>query len=66
MAVRYYGVSVGGTKASDVTIASSTTSSDVELAVDDSNLAAASIDRRHFVKVALEAIEKALMQDVGA
>lgn len=65
MAVRYYGVSVGGQGAPDVTIDTSTTSSDVELAVDDSNLAAGSITKRQFVEMALEAIGQALQEDTG-
>ena len=60
MAVRYYGVDVGGQDAPDVTIDTSTTSSDVELAVDDTNLTAGSITKRQFVRMALKAIEQAL------
>ena len=65
MAVRYYGVSVGGQGAPDVTVDTSTTSSDIELAVDDSNLAAASIDKRQFVTIALEAIAQQVQEDSG-
>lgn len=46
MAVRYYGVNVGGQDAPDVTIDTSTTSSDIELAVSDANLTAGSITKR--------------------
>lgn len=65
MAVRYYGVAVGGQDASDVTIDTSTTSSDIELAVDDTNLAAGSIDKRMFVQMAMRAIAQALEEDTG-
>lgn len=65
MAVRYYGVAVGGQDAPDVTIDTSTTSSDIELAVDDSNLAAGSITKRQFVELALEAIRQAVQEDAG-
>lgn len=65
MAVRYYGVAVGGQDAPDVTIDTSTTSSDVELAVDDTNLAAGSITKRQFVQTALEAIMQAVQEDAG-
>ena len=65
MAVRYYGVDVGGQDAPDVTIDTSTTSSDIELAVDDTNLTAGAIDKRQFVRMALKAIEQALDEDTG-
>lgn len=65
MAVRYFGVSVGGQDAPDVTIDTSTTSSDIELAVDDTNLAAGSITKRQFVRMALEAIMQAVEEDTG-
>ena len=65
MAVRYYGVDVGGQDAPDVTIDSSTTSSDIELAVDDTNLTAGSITKRQSVRMALKAIEQALDEDAG-
>lgn len=65
MAVRYYGVTVGGQDAPDVTIDTSTTSSDIELAVDDTNLTAGSITKRQFVRMALKAIEQALDADTG-
>lgn len=65
MAVRYYGVNVGGQDASDVTIAASTTSSDIELAVDDSNLAAASSDKRDKIVTALRAFAQAVEEDTG-
>lgn len=65
MAVRYYGVSIGGQAPADVTIAASTTSSDIELAVDDSNLAAASVEARHVIAQAIEAIKLSVLQDEG-
>lgn len=65
MAVRYYGVDVGGQGAPDVTIAASTTFSDIELAIDDTNLTAGSIDKRQFVTMALEAIWQAVQEDTG-
>ena len=65
MAVRYYGVNVGGQGAPDVTIDTSTTSSDIELAVDDSNLTAGSITKEHAIRVALEALAQAVDQDAG-
>ncbi len=65
MAVRYYGVDVGGQDAPDVTIGTSTGSKDVELAVDDTNLAAGTITKRQFVRMALKAIEQALDGDTG-
>lgn len=65
MAVRYYGVSVGGQDASDVTIATSTTSSDIELAVDDTNLTAGGITKEHFMQIALAAIAQAVNEDEG-
>lgn len=65
MAVRYYGVSVGGQDATDVTIDTSTTSSDIELAVDDTNLAAGSITKRQFMQMAMRAIRQAIEEDTG-
>jgi hypothetical protein len=65
MAVRYYGVSVGGQDAPDVTIDTSTTSSDIELAVDDTNLTAATVTKKHFIAMALKAIEQAVQEDTG-
>jgi len=65
MAVRYYGVDVGGQGPADVTIDTSTTSRDVELAVSDVNLAAASVDKRQYIRVAVEALMQALEQDTG-
>lgn len=62
MAVLYIGVDVGGEKVSDVTIATSTTSSDVELAIDDTNLAAASVDALLVVEEKLELIKQALVE----
>lgn len=65
MAVRYYGVAVGGQDAPDVTIDTSTTSSDIELAVSDANLTAGAIDKRQFVRMALEAIMQSVEEDAG-
>ena len=65
MAVRYYGVDVGGQDAPDVTIDTSTTSSDIELAVDDTNLTAGTITKRQFMEMALRAIEQAINEDTG-
>lgn len=65
MAVRYYGINVGGQDAGDVTIDTSTTSKDIELAVSDTNLTAGSIDKRQFVEIALEALAQAVSEDTG-
>ena len=65
MAVRYYGVDVGGQDAPDVTIDTSTTSSDIELAVDDTNLTAGTITKRQFMEMAIKAIEQAINEDDG-
>ena len=65
MAVRYYGVNVGGQDAPDVTIDTSTTSSDIELAVDDTNLTAGSITKKQFIEIALNAILQAVGEDSG-
>lgn len=65
MAVRYYGVNVGGQDAPDVTIDTSTTSSDIELAVSDANLSAASIGKEQFIEMAIEAIRQAVQEDTG-
>lgn len=63
MAVRYYGVNVGGQGPADVTIDTSTTSSDVELAVTDTNIAAAGSDAKTVIAEALEAIRLSVEQD---
>lgn len=65
MAVRYYGVGVGGMDAPDVTIDTSTTSSAIELAVDDTNLAAASVDKKQKIVTGLRAILQAVEEDTG-
>lgn len=65
MAVRYYGVNVGGQDATDVTIDTSTTSSDIELAVDDTNLTAGSITKEQFIQIAIEALAQAVNEDTG-
>lgn len=63
MAVRYYGVNVGGQNAPDVTIAASTTSSDIELAVSDANLTAGDVGKKGAIVAALEAIIQAVQED---
>ena len=63
MAVRYYGVAVGGQDATDVTIDSSTTSSDVELGIDDTNIAVGSINKKDVIVEALQAILQAVQED---
>jgi hypothetical protein len=65
MAVRYYGVDVGGQDAPDVTIDTSTTSSDIELAVDDTHLTAGTITKKQFIEIALQAIMQAVNEDTG-
>jgi hypothetical protein len=57
MATRYYGVSRGETAA---TVAASTTSKNIELAVND----AVSLEKADIVK-AFEAIKKAILEDAG-
>ena len=59
MANRYYGVSIGGGMPTEVTEAGSTTSKDVELAV---NLSASGADRTQVLK-ALEAIQNYITTD---
>jgi hypothetical protein len=63
MAIRYYGVAVGGQGAPDVTIAASTTSSDVELAVDDTNIAVGAINKKDIIVEALQALLQAVQED---
>ena len=63
MAVKYYGVAIGGQSSADVTIAASTTSSDIELAVDDTNLAAGNINAKDKIYTALEAIRQAMEEN---
>lgn len=63
MAVRYYGVAVGGQDRSDVLIDSSTTSRAIELAVSDANLPAGSINKKKFIVEAIEAILQAVQED---
>ncbi|MCP4206965.1 MAG: hypothetical protein GY767_07960 [Shimia sp.] len=63
MATRFYGVDLGGQDAGDVTIDTSTTSSDIELAVDDTNLAAGSVTKKHFLAIALAALGQAVQED---
>jgi hypothetical protein len=63
MAVRYYGINKGGQGPKDVLVDSSTTSRDIELAVSDTNLAAATKDKKLFIALAVEAILQKLEQD---
>lgn len=65
MGTRFYGIAVGGQDATDVTIDTLTTSSDIELAVDETNLTAGAIDKRQFVRLALEAIMQSVEEDSG-
>lgn len=65
MAVRYYGLNVGGQDATDVLIQASTTSRDIELAVDDTNLTAGSITKEQFIQIAIEALTQAVNEDSG-
>ena len=62
MAVLYFGVDVGGQNAPDVTVDSSTTSSDIELAIDDTNLAAGLITKKNAVIEGLQAILQAVQE----
>lgn len=63
MASKYFGVDVGGQTAADVTIDSSTTSSDVELVVDDSAVIPAAQPSKRELLDAVEAIRLAIIQD---
>ena len=63
MAIKYYGVDVGGQTASDVTIDSSSTSSDVELTVDDSAVIPAAQSSKRELLDALEAIRLSIVAD---
>jgi hypothetical protein len=65
MAVRYYGVAVGGVGPSAVTVDTSTTSSDIELAIDDANLTAGDVEKKNKVLTALESIVQNIAQDTG-
>ena len=65
MAVRYYGIGVGGQDPADVTVAASTTSSDIELAVDDTNVPRAGDGQKHDIAMALEAIRLKVLGDTG-
>ncbi len=60
MASVYFGVGVGGEGPADVTIAASTTSSAVELVVNDASISRASVDGKEKIASALEAIKLAL------
>ena len=62
MAVLYFGVDVGGQNAPDVTTSASTTSSDIELAVDDTNLTAGSITKKDAIVEALQALLQAVQE----
>lgn len=63
MAVRYYGVAVGGQDAAAVLIQGSTTSRAIELAVNDASLPVGSVNKKKFIVEALEAILQAVQQD---
>ena len=65
MAVRYYGIDVGGQDPADVTVDSSTTSSDIELAVDDTNIARGSDGAKHDIAMAIEALRLKVIGDTG-
>ena len=62
MATLYFGVDVGGQDATDVTTSSSTTSSDVELAVLDTNIAAGGITKKDVIIEALQAIMQSVQE----
>ena len=63
MAVRYYGISVGGQAPANVTIDSSTTSSDIELAVDDTNVPRAGQNSKDTILEALETLRLTITND---
>ena len=63
MAIRYYGVNKGGQGPKDVTVAASTTSRAIELAVNDATLPVGSAEKKLFVQMAVEAILQRLEQD---
>ena len=63
MAVRYYGVTVGGQAPANVTIAASTTSSDIELAVDDTNVPRAGQNSKDSILEALEVFRLTIIND---
>lgn len=63
MSIRYYGVNKGGQGPKDVTVAASTTSLAIELAVNDATLPVASADKKLFIQMAVEAILQKLEQD---
>lgn len=62
MAVLYLGIDIGGANPEDVAVDSSTTSKDVELAIDDTNLAAGGVGAKDQVYQAVEAIMARLQQ----
>ena len=62
MATLYFGVDVGGQSAPDVTTGASTTSSDIELAVVDTNLTAGSITKKDAVIEGLQALIQAVQE----
>lgn len=63
MASKYFGVDVGGQTAPDVTIDSSTTSSDVELVVDDTAVIPGAQSSKRELLDALDAIRLAILAD---
>lgn len=64
MAVRYYGVAKGGHSPSDVTVQASSNSTDIELAVDDTNVARADPQSKRDILEGIEAIKLAVEQDL--
>lgn len=65
MATRFYGIDIGGQRAKDVTVAASTNSTDVELAVDDTNIDRAASFSKLQIQMALEALCNRVMEDFG-
>ena len=62
MATLYFGVDLGGQDAADVSTSSSTTSSDIELAVVDTNMTAGSILKKDQIVEGLQAILQSVQQ----
>jgi len=60
MAVTYFGVDKGGQDVSAVTVDTSTTSSDIELAVDDTNIPAADVKAKLQILQGMIAIQAKL------
>lgn len=63
MTIYYYGVALGGQNAADVTKDTSSNSTDIELAVDDTNVAAAGSSSKERILLGLEAIKQKIIQD---